>query len=486
VDPGNVPPPNADGQRTFNDPALGFRGLERHRLDSRSKGTQAAGREAWRHLDAGTDDAIRRYEHTWWQFNICYTKKKDCPAVWLELLFVFWVQMCGATEFDIVLERSLDEKHKKGFKKRKRVSESLHGHAIFKMHAPTQAGIACRWLLKQWLCSHLVVEPKEVIQFLKPFGEMQDKSPTLMTAYQGKAKHMPGFRRKTSFSKKELAKGMAMLSALNSKPWNDRIAIHHNSKSQLVSNFKSVTLAPLGAEVPEPIALTLMIKARLFTPDKCWGIPSIAGRPNVQLSELLHKCWDHPEDWTVHDTLRLFYTWAEGSRDKRFEVDETILQQGPIRDLDGEILRRYSAIDQALLPEYYDSSVIGPVDYGVENRVNGMVRLQYPEGQGDGIIIHDVRAVSNSVTRFEHEVVVQRDFGQRDRAMGDRVLLEQNEDISEEYFTTEQLRHEGPLHTGNSRWFPQLDLSVEMVHHPVRVHEPHNSHDTIAAIVRPY
>ena len=65
VDPGNVPPPNADGQRTFNDPALGFRGLERHRLDSRSKGTQAAGREAWWHLDAGTDDAIRRYEHTW-------------------------------------------------------------------------------------------------------------------------------------------------------------------------------------------------------------------------------------------------------------------------------------------------------------------------------------------------------------------------------------------------------------------------------------
>ena len=159
----------------------------------------------------------------------------------------------------------------------------------------------------------------------------------------------------------------------------------------------------------------------------------------MELSELLHKCWERPEEWTVCDTLRLFYTWSESSRCQSFEVDEDVLQHGPFRDDEGDILRRHSEIDQAALPEWHDSSVIGPTDYGLKHIVNGMVRLRFPEGQGDGIIVYDVRAINSSVTPFEHEIVVKRDFGKRDRSMGDHVLLEQNEDIVERYFNTEQL-----------------------------------------------
>ena len=115
------------------------------------------------------------------------------------------------------------------------------------------------------------VMPSDVLIFLKPFSEMKDKDPELMTAYQGKASKMPGFRRITSFSEKELEKGHTMLNALNSKPWTNRISMHHNSKLQLVSNFKSDTLAPLGAECPEPIVLTLMIRSQLFTADPGLG-----------------------------------------------------------------------------------------------------------------------------------------------------------------------------------------------------------------------
>ena len=39
------------------------------------------------------------YEHMWWQFNIAFSKRKDCPPKWLELLFSYWVGMVWATEW---------------------------------------------------------------------------------------------------------------------------------------------------------------------------------------------------------------------------------------------------------------------------------------------------------------------------------------------------------------------------------------------------
>jgi hypothetical protein len=280
-----------------NQVPCGFQGLTRHRLDAAGKGSMAAGREAWWFTNAGTDEAVERYEHTYWQHNIGYSKKKDCPASWLQMEHAFWVNIVGATEYDIVLERSLDEPiNRKGFKKAKKGSQSLHAHAIIKISAPTGSGTACRWLLKRLLCAHLGVDPSEVVQFLKPFSDMKEKTAELMCAYHGKASHLPGFERMTSFTNVQLEAGRAKLNALNAKPWVDKITVNMTSRLQMVANFKQDQLAPLGGVIPEPIVLTLMINTLLFTFDRCFGMSAVATRPNIQATELLHKCWDHPLD----------------------------------------------------------------------------------------------------------------------------------------------------------------------------------------------
>ena len=471
----------------------GFEGLTRHRLDAAGKGSMAAGREAWRFTDAGTDEAKERYEHTYWQHNIGYSKKKDCPASWLQMEHAFWVNIVGATEYDIVLERSLDEPiNRKGFKKAKKGSQSLHAHAIIKISAPTGSGTACRWLLKRLLCAHLGVDPSEVVQFLKPFSDMKEKTAELMCAYHGKASHLPGFERLTSFTNVQLEAGRAKLNALNAKPWVDKITVNMTSRLQMVANFKQDQLAPLGGVIPEPIVLTLMINSLLFTFDRCFGMSAAATRPNIQATELLHKCWDHPLDWTVQDTLRLVYTWSESSRYCDYVVDQDVLQQGPLLTPTGTLVHKFTEDEQASLPDFCDNSVDVPKDYGVHNRINGMCRLPFSSSEcaeHDGFILENIRPVGRNVVPMPHEVVIEPEaFGNRGSDWGDTIRLDKD-DVMERYYCTNKLRNGGPIWTSASRWFPQLDVTIELRHHlvhPLHYYAPYVSRIAIVLLVLPY
>jgi hypothetical protein len=59
----------------------------------------------------------------------------------------------------------------------------------------------------------------------------------------------------------------------------------------------------------------------------------------------------------------------------------------------------------------------------------------------------------------------------------------------ERYYCTNKLRNGGPIWTSASRWFPQLDVTIELRHHPVHplpYYAPYVSRIAMVLLVLPY
>jgi hypothetical protein len=162
---------------------LGLDDQPMHPLAGTRLGSRVAGKEAWRHCDAGRNDD---HELTWWHYNVTL-KKGDCPTDWHIRLFKFFKGRMRAEHCHAITERPMPNGKKANYRMKKSDVEGLHAHALTLMKCPVDTKCCARIVVKGLIANELGVEPGEVSQGFVALCEGKNHDEIFMVGYMDKA-----------------------------------------------------------------------------------------------------------------------------------------------------------------------------------------------------------------------------------------------------------------------------------------------------------